>query len=234
MGTYDATFDASGIEPLQSGGRHQVGNKFPATVTNTDVKDTKDNSGKYFEVEFTSPGGTIKGNYNLWNNSPQAVKIAAGQLSALCHATGIFQINMRDGGKNLRGAKCLIDVGFQNGQEPTAEKPEGGYVEIKKVYDINGNEPGKGGSQSHQQQPQQQNWGSGGNQQQPQSQPQGSSWGGNAQPNQPQQQQPQQQQPQVQNGGNWGTSQQTNAPSVNSGGGWQQGSTQQTPPWNNK
>lgn len=216
MGSYDATFDATNIEPQQSGGRHQVGNKFPATVTNTDVKDTKDGSGKMFEVEFTSPGGTIRNNYNLWNNSAQAVKIAAGQLSALCHATGIFQINMRDGGKNLRGARCLIDVNFQNGQEPTAEKPEGGYVEIKKIYDVKGNEPGKGSQQ--QQTPQtDSNWG---NQQSAQHQQQA----------QQQQPQTQQQPPQVQSGGAWGGNQQNNSNTAGTGG-WQQGASQQNPPW---
>src|ERR1051326_227119 len=111
-----------------------------------------------------------------------------------------------------------MDVGFQKGHEPTAEKPEGGYVELKKVYDINGNEPGKTPSQpqGQQQQPQgnQQsgtpNWGSGGQPQQIN--------GGN---------------PNIQSG--WNTGQQATVqgspqPGPSSGG-WQQGAGQANPPW---
>lgn len=149
---YAAVFDATEIAPQQVGGKHPPGNKFPATVTATEVKDVKDkttgqpdpNAGKYFEVMFTTPAGSIRNNYNLWNTSKQAVDIAVGQLSALCHAVGIFKVDMNNDGAALRGAKCLIDVGFQAGHEPSADKPEGGYVEVKKVYDANGNEPGKG------------------------------------------------------------------------------------------
>ncbi len=143
------TFDANQHEPQQAGSKHPAGNKFPFTITNTEVKDTKAGDGqKLFEVTFTSPAGSIRFNYNLWNTSEQARKIAVGQLSALCHATGIFKVNFPNdsnvgpAGNELRGGKGLMDVNFQSGHEPSAEKPEGGYVEIKKIYDVNGNEPG--------------------------------------------------------------------------------------------
>ena len=146
-----SVFDATQHEPQQVGGKHPPGNKFPFVITATEVKDVKDGHGKkYYEVTFTSPAGSIRNNYNLWNDSEQARKISVGQLSALCHATGIFKINFKDpiavgvDGRELIGGKGLMDVGFQAGQEPSAEKPEGGYVEIKKIYDVNGNEPGKG------------------------------------------------------------------------------------------
>lgn len=155
---YNAVFNANEHAPQQAGGKHPVGNKFPFTVTGTDVKDTKDNQGKYFEVTFTSPAGSIRNNYNLWNASKQAVDIAVGQLSALCHATGIFQVDFKNDGASLRGAKGLMDVGFQAGQEPSADKPEGGYVEVKKIYDVNGNEPGKQQAQASTQTAQSSNW----------------------------------------------------------------------------
>ena len=144
-------FDANQHEPRQVGGKHPPGNKFPFTITATEVKETKDNSGsKFFQVTLTSAAGSIMFNYNLWNPSNQAKEIAVHQLSALCHATGIFKVTFaNDGkpgidGKELIGGKGLMDVGFQAGNEPSAEKPEGGYVEVKKIYDVNGNEPGKG------------------------------------------------------------------------------------------
>jgi hypothetical protein len=144
-------FDASQHEPMQAGGKHPPGNKFPFTITNTEVKATKANDGqKLFEVTFTSPAGSIRFNYNLWNSSETARKMSVGQLSALCHATGIIKVtfpndsNEGPAGKELIGGKGLMDVGFQSGHEPSAEKPEGGYVEVKKIYDIHGNEPSKG------------------------------------------------------------------------------------------
>jgi len=210
--SFDAVFDARTVEPRQSGGKHQVGNKWQGVITNTLVKPTKDQKGGIFEVEFSSPGGTIKNNYNIWNESEAARNIAKQQLSALCHATGIFQIDFKNDGAALRGGKLIYDVGFQAGQEPSAEKPEGGYVEVKKIYDINGNDSWGGQSQ---QQPS-----SGFAQQQTQQQP--------AQ-QQPVQQQ--QQQPAVQSG--WNAQPQQQQPSTPQGGGWQQGGQQQQqPPWN--
>jgi len=151
MAPMDATFNAQQHEPRQVSGKHPPGNKFPFTITGTDIKDVKDGGGKkYFEVIFTSPAGSIRNNYNLWNDSKQAVDISVGQLSALCHATGIIQIDFKNDGAALRGGKGLMDVGFQAGQEPSADKPEGGYVEIKKIYDVSGNEPGKGPAPSQQ------------------------------------------------------------------------------------
>lgn len=173
------TFNASEHEPMQAGGKHPPGNKFPFTITNTEVKKVKDSENKLFEVTYTSPAGQIRFNYNLWNASETARKIAIGQLAALCHATGkmivTFPNDSNEGpaGKELIGGKGLMDVGFQSGHEPSADKPEGGYVEIKKIYDANGNEPGKAPAQQNassgfgQKEPEkpaiQQNWGGGAN-----------------------------------------------------------------------
>ena len=153
---FDATFDARTVQPQQGGGAHPVGNKFPFTITNTEVAPTKDGKGGLFNIEFTSPVGSIVNRYNLWNENETARKIAQQELSALCHATGIFQIDFKNDGAALRGAKGLMDVAFQKGQEPSAEKPQGGYVELKKVYDVNGNEPGKNAAPQQQANPPQQ------------------------------------------------------------------------------
>lgn len=137
------SFDARNIAPQQGGGAHPVGNKFPFTITNTSIEENKAKDGGMFCVELTSPHGSIISRYNLFNKSAQAIEIAQKELSALCHATGIFQLDFNNEGAALRNAKGLMDIAFQKGHEPTAEKPQGGYVELKKVYDVNGNEPGK-------------------------------------------------------------------------------------------
>jgi hypothetical protein len=221
---FDAVFDARSVQPQQGSGRHQIGNKFPAKITGTEVKQVQGKQAGLFAVEFTSPGGTIVNNYNLWNDNETARKIANQELSALCHATGIFQLDFKNDGAALRGGGCLIDVNFQKGHEPSAEKPDGGYVEIKKVYDMAGNEPGKGPApqaQSPQQsyQPAQQ-------QTAPQQANQGN-WGGGAPPQQ-------QAAPQQSWGGN-GQQANNSAPNQAAGtGGWQQnanGPATANPPW---
>lgn len=132
-------FDATNIPPQQSSGKHPeyMG---PATITGTKVKPTKAGDGGIFEVTFTSPLGSIISNYNLFNKNEKAVEIAQKELSALCHATGVFKLsmpqeNLDNCGMELRGARCVIDV------KPQANNPE--YMEVKKVFDVNGNEPGK-------------------------------------------------------------------------------------------
>lgn len=209
-------FDASKITPQQAGGKHPVGNKFPFTITHTEKKPVANSNDKFmFSVTFTSPAGSIVNNYNMWNPSAQAVDIAAKQLSALCHAVGQFQVDLETG-MQLRGKSGLMDVDFQAGQGPTAEKPEGGYVEVKKIYDVNGNEPGKPA-------------GSG-------AAPSGQSWGPPANAaQQAQQAQANQAQPQVQQ--NWqngaAPNPAPNPPANNAGGGWTQGAggTAEKPPW---
>jgi hypothetical protein len=138
------SFDARQHQPKQlSSITHPIG-KFPFQISNTICKPVKDNDKAWFlEVEFTSPVGIAFMRYNLENPSPQAVEIAHGQLSALCYATGVLHLNYQNQGAELKGALGIMEIGWQKGNEPTAEKPEGGYTEVKRVYDKNGNEPGK-------------------------------------------------------------------------------------------
>lgn len=128
-------FDASDVMPEQGTSKHPQG-KFPATLTNTELKPNKSGEGQYLAVTFTTPSGTIINRYNLQNNNQQTVDIAVKQLSALCWATGVMRVNMNAAAQELRGAKCMIDVQDQ------PENPK--YSEITRVYDANGNEPGKG------------------------------------------------------------------------------------------
>lgn len=152
MAQFQPFFDATNIPPEQGGAKHPVGSKFPAIITNTGIKSTKDNTGGYFFVTFTTQAGQIDRNYNIWNDNAQAVEIAQKQLSALLHSVGIFRVHctlpdgspdMQNAGIEIRNQRVQIDVNYQKGQEPNAEKPSGGYVEVSKVYDANGNEPGK-------------------------------------------------------------------------------------------
>ncbi len=175
----NGSFNANQFEPNQGGGGgHPPALKIPFTITATAIVENKSKDGGFFQVDLTSQLGTQIQRYNIWNKEPKAVEIAHGQLSALCRATGRFQIDWANEGAALRGATGLMDVGYQKGEEPTAEKPNGGYTELKKVYDMAGNEPGKSGNAAPAQA-------------QPQQAAQNGNWGNSAPASQPSQQPPQ-------------------------------------------
>lgn len=176
-------FNANDFDPTQSTGQLPVG-KHPVVAIESEVKPTAANDGGMLVytlqiIDGPSKGATGAYRLNLYNASPKAVEIAQRQFSAMCHATGVF--NVQDSAQ-LHNIPFMVEVGVQKGSEQ--------YTEVKKVFDANGNEPGKGGQQQAAQthQPAQQ--------QQQQQQAQGG-WG--AQPDQQQQQAPQQQQQ-----GGWG------------------------------
>jgi len=189
-------FNANQYEPKQGMEGHPPALKIPFTITSTEIKPTKDstpnNSSGYLAVEFTSSLGSIIHRYNINNASPKAVEIAYQQLSALCRAVNIYQIDGNNECAALRGGKGLMDVGYQKGEEPSPDNPNAkGYTELKRVYDMAGNDPSKPAQASQQPQqgfaqPQQ-------NVAQPQGQPlQQQPGGGWGQPNQQPQQAPQQ------------------------------------------
>lgn len=223
------TFDATNIPPQQGFGGHPPGT-FPFVISNTFGKANKDGNGYHFVVELQSDVGRIENRYNLWNQNAQAVEIANKELSALCHSIGIFRLNFptnQDGTPNLamfgaeiRGGRGRMIVA------PQKNNPD--YMEVSKVFDANGNEPGKpvGSAGAVQPQPPQ-------NQQPPLQQQPGGGWGApTQQPQQPAQQAPQ-------GWGNNSTPANTQAPPVAPPtGGWQQPQQQapnqappNTPPW---
>jgi hypothetical protein len=87
-------FDANNHEPLTEFEAIPAG-KYLAAITNSEMKPTKAGTGHYLELTFQVLEGEYK-NRNLWarlnldNPNPVAVKIAQGELSALCRAIGIM------------------------------------------------------------------------------------------------------------------------------------------------
>ena len=88
-------FDANTVEPTSSFDPLPAG-KYMAAVTGTEMKPTKQGDGSYLEIEFTILEGQFK-DRKVWDrlclNHPnaQTVKIARGNLSALCRAVGVMQ-----------------------------------------------------------------------------------------------------------------------------------------------
>lgn len=215
-------FDARSVQPQQGMTGHPPG-IFEFQITNTYLKDNQKKDGAMLVVEMTSPVGRIENRYNIANPNAKAVEIAQKELSALCHAVGIFQVKYpknpdgtpiyEQAGITLRGGRGKMEIVPQ--KDGTGK--ETGYMEVNKVFDLQGNEPGKGPSQPAG------NW-SGGNAQ-PQQQPNGQ-WNNNQPPQQ--NTQPAQNQPQGNTG--WNAQQQpNNPPQGGNGNGWQGQPNQQQP-----
>ena len=216
--------NAQQYDPTQGGGNLPVG-RHPSMIESSEVKANKANDGGYLQlnvklIDGPQTGTTGAYRLNLYHSNPQTAEIAHRQLSAICHCVGVF--NVQDSSQ-LHNIPFIIEVGLQKGEE-AAQK---GYTEVKKVFYINGNEPGKAGQGAPAAQPQQQPAAQGGfgqqqPAQQPAAQPQGNApaWGGG---------QPAQQQPQGAPAGNapaWGQqpAQQPAAQQpAQQAGGWQQG-----------
>lgn len=208
MAQLPQAFDVTKYDPSQGVGQLPVGSKLPVTIIESEVKATKTDANNGY-IQFIVQVGQgehagKKGAYriNLFHSTEATRAIAEKMLSALGHVTGVF--NIQDT-QQLHNIPFLVDVVAQTDPK---------YTEVKAVYDINGNEPGRAHQQNHQQQqqaPQQPAWGGGQQQQAPQQQTTAPAWG--------QQQSSPEQQPQQQAPAN---------------GGWNQGGGATTPAWGQK
>lgn len=231
-------FNPNNYNPEQSAGQLPLG-KHPVVIESSEVKANKANDGGYLQFNLKiidGPNAGITGPYrlNLYHADQTTCEIANRQLSAVCHVVNVFG--------DLTSTDPLHNIPFIVEVVPQKNKPE--YTQVSKVFDINGNEPGKapaGQAQTQQPQNQQQQQGNG---QQWGQQTSGGAWGGqqqqHQQPEQPQQQpQNQWQAPQGGQQPAWGNSQQQQQPQgAENGNGWQQQQPQNNgnggTPWGRK
>jgi hypothetical protein len=118
-------FDASTVAPAQVLNAIPAG-EYPAMVIDSQMKITKDGTGQYLELVLEIQEGLFKGRrlwdrLNLQNRSSQTVEIAQRQLSALCHAIGVMQVNDSE---QLHHKPCVVKVSVrppEANREPTNE-----------------------------------------------------------------------------------------------------------------
>jgi hypothetical protein len=87
-------FDANQVEPSTTFDPIPAG-KYLAAIVDSQMKPTKNGQGEYLELVFQILDGEWKGRQlwarlNLANPNPQTVKIARGELSAVCRAVGVM------------------------------------------------------------------------------------------------------------------------------------------------
>ncbi len=215
MGLQD--FDARSVQPQQpsGGGGHPPG-IWEVQVTNTFLQPSNNNEHLMLHVEFSSSVGRQVERFIVDGNSPKAIEIAQKQIAALCHVSNIYRLTypkdangspiFSEAARELRGARLKIEIAPQKDKEGK----DSIYMEVKKYFDIAGNEPGKSGA-APQTQPAQQS-----------SQGQPGGWGGQPAANSAPAQQPA-----------WGTQPAQQAqPQQNAG--WSPGpqtGNNPTPPW---
>jgi hypothetical protein len=88
-------FNANEVEP-STAFEPVPADKYVAAITASEMKPTKKADGSYLELEFTILEGDCQGR-KVWDRlcithpNQQTVKIARGNLSAICRAVGVMQ-----------------------------------------------------------------------------------------------------------------------------------------------
>jgi hypothetical protein len=85
-------------------------------------------------IEGQFAGRNLFYNLNLFNKNPQSAELAYRQLSAICHVTGVFQLQQSE---QLYGIPFVVTI-----------NNDGNFNNVKVVKDLNGNVPGKGGART--------------------------------------------------------------------------------------
>ena len=90
-------FNANDVEPATDFEAIPAG-KYLAVITESEVKPNKSGTGSYLQLTFQVIEGEYKNRFlwarlNLDNPNATAVKIARGELSAICRAVGVMAPN---------------------------------------------------------------------------------------------------------------------------------------------
>jgi hypothetical protein len=133
------SFNANQFDPNYGSNPQLPPGRYKGVIKSTEGKPTKDGAGSYLQLELLVIEGPHNGEsqmdrLNLFNSEPLTVKIANGQLSAYCHVTNTFVFQNTD-------ELCNKPFQFEIAQQK--KNPE--YTEVVRLWDINGNDPGKSG-----------------------------------------------------------------------------------------
>jgi hypothetical protein len=136
-------FDARTVEPNLAFEPLPAG-WYTAMITASEGKQTADAQGSYLEVALEIMGGDFNkrkvfDRLNLVNKNPMAVDIAYRTLSAICHATGVLQMNASE---DLHGKPMLIKVTFRAARtDPMTGKSYDASNEVKGYKAVDPNAP---------------------------------------------------------------------------------------------
>jgi len=166
---YGGVFDAALYDPIAGGSKPLLPEGwYYATVKRTEIKTTKAGDGGYLSLELslrhvdTNETGEITHRINLWSANEQAQQIAHGQLSAICHITGVLKLSLANAGIELVGKQYRV---FVKVKENISTRVGASSTDTFKsnetgaIADLQGNPPGRATPQPNQPQPNpQQGW----------------------------------------------------------------------------
>lgn len=134
-------FDATQVDPAGISSQLPVSGPegYGVIISASEMKENKDKTGGYLELTLQVIDGEHKGEtgayrLNLFHSTAKTVEIAYRQLSAVCHAVGVFQVA---DSTQLHNIPFKAVVGLQKGDNPE------GYTEVKGVLCSDGSTPGK-------------------------------------------------------------------------------------------
>lgn len=152
-------FNAAQVDPTQGAGQMPLG-RHPVVITESEIKANKDNQGGHLAlglrvIEGPNAGQTGAYRLNLYHADARTAEIAQRQLSALCHVTGVLQLQDTQA---LHNIPFVVEV---TQQKLTAEQQQAQaagqqvtpYTQVSKVFYMDGREPGKEGQAPAQAQP---------------------------------------------------------------------------------
>ena len=154
-------FNAAQVEPNAAFDPIPAG-WYTAQVTDSEMKPTKAGDGSYLSITLQILGGDFNNRkvfdrFNINNKNPVAVDIAYKQLSALCHAVGILQVQ---DSQQLHGKPVQIKVSLkpasqdpQTGAQYDAGNEVKGYKAVEGGMPIAGQPAGGAPAWATQQQP---------------------------------------------------------------------------------
>jgi len=114
MANLGINFDATSVEPIQEMGAFPP-DWYNVMITGSEIKQTSKKDGRFIAMEYTVIDGAfakrkVFENINFENKNASAQEIAQRTLSAICHATGVFQINDT---QSLHGIPFQLKVGVE-------------------------------------------------------------------------------------------------------------------------
>lgn len=137
------SFSTAQHTPQYGGSSGLPAGKYKGVIVNSSLENVEKNGqivGGYMLLELTPIEGPLQGQkqadrLNLNHVNPKTVEIANKQLSAYCHVLNVH---------NMTATEQLHNIPFWFEVGPQKNDPQ--YTEIKGIWDINGNEPGKAGA----------------------------------------------------------------------------------------
>lgn len=136
-------FNAQAVAPAQNNFQPIPAGVYPAQIIESELRALKSGNGEALALQFEILGNQFAGrrvfaNLNIHHNNPEAQRIAQEQLSAICHAVGVMQLqdssqlhnkpmNVRVKIRKQEGYEDRNEIsgyeGLQAGAAPVAQSP---------------------------------------------------------------------------------------------------------------